>query len=188
MVEYQFPVHDGLSCAHQCRPLCVADRGRALRRSVPLCARSESDGQHLRESVRAPLRNRLPARRNRPADRHSGAQAFPHRAPRSGIAAPGCSHYQASRQAPLQSRRDWRRAGRLVGCARPGGDGLLSHHLRSLAGGRRNVVSRHTGVPSAAQRGRSASARDPRDRRHHLTPERCCRARFHGRRTATSGL
>src|SRR5271166_3875908 len=55
MVEYQFPVHDGVSRAHQCGPLCVADRGRALRGGVPLCARSESDGKHLRKSVRTPL-------------------------------------------------------------------------------------------------------------------------------------
>src|SRR5271157_3521828 len=134
MVEYQFPVHDGVPRAHQCRPLCLADRGRTLRRGVPFCPRSESDGERLRTRLRASLRDCMPAWPNRPADCHSGAQAFSHRAPRSRVASSGGAHYASGGKTPLQGRRDWRGSGWPVGGARPGGDGLLGHNLRSVAG------------------------------------------------------
>ena len=47
----------------------------------------ESAGQHLRTSLRASLRNRLPPRRDRPSHFHSRSQAFSHRAVWAGVEA-----------------------------------------------------------------------------------------------------
>ena len=176
VVEYQFPLHDGVSCAHQCRPLCVADRRRALRRGVPICPRSESDGKHLRTSLRPPLRNGVPAGRNRSSDLDSRLEALPDRAPRSRVAPSSCPYDQAGRKTPLQGRCDRRRSGWPVSRTRSCVDGLLGHHLRSVAGGGRNAVPRHSGISPAAKRGRGAGTRDPRDRRHYAAVELCCRA------------
>ena len=98
MAEHQLPLHDGVSCAHQCRPLRLADRGRAVRRGVQVRPRSESHGEHLRTGLRASLRDRVPTRRNRPAHLDSRSQAFSDRASRSGVASSGGADDQAGRQ------------------------------------------------------------------------------------------
>ena len=81
-----FPVHDGVPGADQRRPVRRTHSRREVRRSLPLRARSQSDGQRLRPRLRAPLRDRLPAGRDRQTDRDPRAEAFSYRTARSRVA------------------------------------------------------------------------------------------------------
>ena len=94
---------------------------------------------------------------------------------RHPIAAAAAHH----RETALPRGHHRQRPGGTFGRARSGADGLLGHHLRGRAGGRRHAVSRNSGVPPSAQRGGSAGARDSGSGRHHAEAQSRRGARLH---------
>jgi hypothetical protein len=107
-----FPVHDGLSGRHQRRTVRALIAEGRFEEAYRTARDPNPHGQHLRQCVRASLRNGLPPRRHRQADSIRALKRFL------------TERYGPESRRPLEIRRKAGRRNAVSGChrgKRPGG-------------------------------------------------------------------